>query len=338
MKLSNSSKLLIKNINMFKDKKVLFSGYFQDFLLKKIKNNFLKIHLQKYHYKKFVSKKNFKNLIYDSKFKKYSFKKINFVIYLWSKNKLENYFHMNKIFSKILLNTKIIIIGENNSGVNSVKNFFKSSIGFKKIKYGVKSSLYYGFLKKKIFFNKKKYYKQHQYNKKFFKFLPGVFGYKKIDEASKYFVKNKKFKKFYKKILDIGSGSGFLLISLCDKFKYKKIVLSESCYTSFYCLKKNLKKNNINANPIISNIFSNIKEKFDLIISNPPIHENLKFSMKTALNIIKESKKYLKKNGEIQIVSISSLSYFKNLKKIFKNCKIIKQNNLFKIYQSFNYY
>lgn len=72
------------------------------------------------------------------------------------------------------------------------------------------------------------------------------------------------------KVLDIGTGSGCIAITLK---KHLASALVTACDISTEALKvasKNAKNNNTSVNFIKSDIFSNIQDKFDIIISNPP--------------------------------------------------------------------
>ncbi|MBI5803108.1 methyltransferase [Candidatus Pacearchaeota archaeon] len=121
--------------------------------------------------------------------------------------------------------------------------------------------------------------------------------------------KNKKLK-----ILEIGSGSGILLEML------KKLGVSKdnifSCDLNPLAV-EHCKK--LGFNCIESNLFENIKEKFDLIIFNPPylprdIREPLSSQLSTTggkkgnetINrFLKQSKEYLNKDGKIFLLTSS---------------------------------
>ena len=70
-------------------------------------------------------------------------------------------------------------------------------------------------------------------------------------------------------ILDIGTGSGAISIVLKDKLNS----MVTGCDISDKALKmalNNAKMNNLDINYVKSDIFSNINDKFDVIVSNPP--------------------------------------------------------------------
>ena len=72
------------------------------------------------------------------------------------------------------------------------------------------------------------------------------------------------------KILDIGTGSGCIAISLKKIFPFSEITAIDISQLAIETAKKNAIKNKVDINFIKSDIFSSIKEKYDIIISNPP--------------------------------------------------------------------
>jgi len=144
------------------------------------------------------------------------------------------------------------------------------------------------------------------------------------------------------KILDLGTGTGCIIISLYLEL-YKKIsVLADATDISSEALeiaKKNARRHNIDnkINFFKSNWFSNVKNKYDIIVSNPPyIKKNKigslppevkKFDPKVSLcggydglnsyrRIADKARGYLKKNGFILVEVGSGQS--KKVKKIFE--------------------
>jgi release factor glutamine methyltransferase len=73
-------------------------------------------------------------------------------------------------------------------------------------------------------------------------------------------------------ILDIGTGSGCILISLISELVYSSGVGIDICNNAIQIAKKNLKrqKKTLNIKFLNKSLSSNFKEKFDLIVSNPP--------------------------------------------------------------------
>ena len=71
-------------------------------------------------------------------------------------------------------------------------------------------------------------------------------------------------------ILDIGTGSGCIAITLKSKLKNAFVDACDVSKDALEVAKLNAKENNCDINFIESDLFSNINNKYDLIISNPP--------------------------------------------------------------------
>ncbi|MAG50049.1 hypothetical protein CL621_00215 [archaeon] len=148
------------------------------------------------------------------------------------------------------------------------------------------------------------------------------------------FLLQKYVKKYAKgSVLDLGSGSG---IQALTALKKTKEVLAADIDKEAVKL---LKAKGLNSR--FSNLFSNIKEKFDLIIFNPPYLPNSKFKdialdggkkgYEVLERFFSQVKNYLKKDGKILIV-FSSLTKPKKVKEIIKknnfNFKLLEEKKL----------
>ncbi len=136
------------------------------------------------------------------------------------------------------------------------------------------------------------------------------------------------------KVLDLGTGSG---IQAEIALKHTKDILATDINEETV---KYVKRKGINAK--VSNLFSNINKKFDLIIFNPPYlpKDDLedkeskqatsggKYGYEILERFFSQVNNYLNKNGKILIV-------FSSLTNKNKINKIIKNNNLkFKLLES----
>ncbi len=123
------------------------------------------------------------------------------------------------------------------------------------------------------------------------------------------------------KILDLCTGSGIICVSLAKNLQNVKMFASDVSKSALQIAKLNSKKNNVEIFFYESDLFENINEKFDIIVSNPPYIETevIKTLSKEVRNepllaldggkdglnfyrrIAKEAKNYLNSNGKIAL-------------------------------------
>lgn len=72
------------------------------------------------------------------------------------------------------------------------------------------------------------------------------------------------------KILDLCTGSGCIGLALSKHLLDADVTLSDTSDKALIIAKDNAEKNKINVKIIKSDLFENIKDKYDIIVSNPP--------------------------------------------------------------------
>ena len=91
----------------------------------------------------------------------------------------------------------------------------------------------------------------------------------------------------------------------------------------------------MSANVYLSNTYDKVENKYDLIVTNPPIRAGKEIVTK----ILVESKKYLNLNGEIWVViqkKQGAPSAKKNLESVFKKVDIVKRDKGYYILRAIN--
>ncbi len=137
----------------------------------------------------------------------------------------------------------------------------------------------------------------------------------------------KKVKDRQIKILDIGAGSG-IQAETCLKAGFKNVFASDINEESV----KFAESRGISS--VQSDLFSNIRCKFDLIIFNPPYLPEDKFDRQkdtsggkkgdeTIIKFLKQAKSHLAENGKILLL-LSSLTSRERINKILTNWKVEK--------------
>ena len=125
----------------------------------------------------------------------------------------------------------------------------------------------------------------------------GVFSKKGLDFGTRTLLETLDVSKLSGKILDFGCGYGPIGIYIASNCE-AEVHMIDINRRSLELARKNVNLNHVNVTIYESDIYSNVNDKFDFIISNPPIRVGKKILYK----ILFEAKQYLKPNGELWIV------------------------------------
>ena len=160
----------------------------------------------------------------------------------------------------------------------------------------------------------------------------GTFSKDKIDTGTLLLAENMLIKK-NSNVLDIGCGIGVLGIA-AGKLFGADIVVSDINKRAVMLAKKNLELNNVKAEIFQGNLYEKIKQNdFDVVLSNPPQTAGKEICFR----LIEESKKYLKKNGSLQIVARRNKggkTLSKKMEEVFGNVKVIAKKSGYWVYLS----
>lgn len=175
------------------------------------------------------------------------------------------------------------------------------------------------------------YYKQNT-----IKFLSdaGVFSKRGIDFGSSLLLKNIIITDDAKHILDVGCGYGTIGITLAKSYPNLKVDMVDVNLRAINLTRKNMINNNVN-NAIVfeSNMYENIENKYDLIVTNPPIRAGKKI----VHGILLEGYKYLNNDGELWCViqkKQGAESALKVLKEKYEIVNTICKDKLYYIIQA----
>ena len=157
----------------------------------------------------------------------------------------------------------------------------------------------------------------------------GVFNKKGLDYGTRVLLENIDLSNKLS-FLDVGCGCGPIGIYISKQNQSYSVDMIDVNEKVINLVKKSLLKNKIdNARVFISDVYENIKNKYDMIITNPPIHAG-----KTKVyEIIRGASNYLNEKGELWIVirkDQGAKSLMKDMSDIY-NFEIVKRDNGFYI-------
>jgi len=157
----------------------------------------------------------------------------------------------------------------------------------------------------------------------------GVFAKNSLDLGTKILLENISINP-NQTLLDMGCGYGIIGIYLFKAFSPQQLTMVDVNQKALKLAQENILNNDVVADIISSNFFENIKQKFDHIISNPPIRIG-----KTLLyDFYYQSTKHLNKQGSLWLVvnkKHGAESTIKYLKTLFNHVEIVNKQKGFNV-------
>jgi 16S rRNA (guanine1207-N2)-methyltransferase len=163
--------------------------------------------------------------------------------------------------------------------------------------------------------------------------LPGVFSAGELDEGTQLLLDS--LPALSGDILDVGCGAGVIGAAICQRTPDANVVMTDVNALALLSATKTLEGNNLSAQVIASDMFSDVEAKFDFIISNPPFHAGLKTNYEATERFLHQAPAHLKRGGQLFLVANKFLRYEPILADVFHSVSVIKENSRFKIIRAF---
>jgi 16S rRNA (guanine1207-N2)-methyltransferase len=169
---------------------------------------------------------------------------------------------------------------------------------------------------------------------------PGVFGWNKIDRGSAFLAEH--LPKFLKHIpehatlLDLGCGYGYLTAMAAKENKAARIVATDNNAAAITAIQKNfetlgLSELKMGCDIIAADCGDSIKERFNVIICNPPFHQGYSVDGQLTDKFLTNTKRLLKRSGKALFVINTFIPLPQKAREYFKTVKIIDENTSFKL-------
>lgn len=162
----------------------------------------------------------------------------------------------------------------------------------------------------------------------------GIFSKNRIDFGTNLLLNSIELKG--NRILDLGCGYGIVGVSVASANNKYNVLSVDVNERAVEITNQNYKNNSIrNGKAIVNNAYRTLKEKFDMIITNPPIRAGKEVVYEMVLGGIN----HLKDEGEIWVVirkDKGGLSLFKQMEEVYKNVQIINKKSGYLIIKGVN--
>ena len=146
----------------------------------------------------------------------------------------------------------------------------------------------------------------------------GVFSKGELDFGTELLLKTFEYDLNKKKVLDIGCGCGPIGLYL-SKLGFD-VDMTDVNLKAIELSKRSLGEQSLKANVFESDAYQNINDKYDYIVSNPPI----RVGKEKLYEILMGAKSYLNKNGELWIVVRKKQGAESIIRDMQKTCDIVE--------------
>ncbi len=328
-----ASEVLLRHSDDFEQSRILFAGDLQDDLPARFECTASRAHTQQFHHWQVLSRQMDDNVRFSLVAQASDVADCDTLIYYWPKNKPEAQFQLMNILSLMPVGCDIFVVGENRSGVRSAEQMLADYAPLNKVDSARRCGLYHGRLEKQPRFSLESWWAEYSIDGLTIKTLPGVFSRDGLDIGSQLLLST--LTPHTKgKVLDVGCGAGVLSAALASHSPKVRLTLCDVSAPAVEASRATLAANGLEGEVFASNVFSEVKGRFDMIMSNPPFHDGMQTSLDAAQTLIRGAVRHLNSGGELRIVANAFLPYPKILDETFGFHDVIAQTGRFKVYRT----
>ncbi|MDX1713535.1 MAG: methyltransferase [Halomonas venusta] len=164
---------------------------------------------------------------------------------------------------------------------------------------------------------------------------PGVFGHGKVDEGTRLMLDSieASLPKKPLNVLDVGCGDG--IISAWFAARGHQVTAVDVSAFAVEACRRTLAANQLIGRVLESDVYSALGgEQFDLIVSNPPFHQEREITYGPSARLISEAPNHLSAKGQLVLVANAFLPYPDVLESTFGGFETLADNRRFKVYRA----
>ncbi|MHB1354557.1 MAG: methyltransferase [Anaerolineae bacterium] len=167
---------------------------------------------------------------------------------------------------------------------------------------------------------------------------PGVFSWRELDAGTAMLLENLIVHP-HDIALDLGCGYGLIGMFMARRSE-REVTLIDDDFLACDCAERNLVADgSFNARVLLNDGLEGLgRERFTLIVTNPPFHSGQEVSSKTTERWMHLAYTHLEPRGRIVLVANRFLPYDHVLKAVFGSCEVLAETTRFRVLQAVKVY
>lgn len=166
--------------------------------------------------------------------------------------------------------------------------------------------------------------------------LPNVFSRDRLDRGSRLLLSTFDNLPPVARALDLGCGNGLLAIRLQQALPEAHLTLVDESYQAVSSARTNYQQHcKGEAEFLVADgLLGYQGDNFDLVVCNPPFHQQHQVSDWLAGRLFRHSRDHLRSGGELRVVGNRHLGYHRVLKRLFGNSRVLASDPKFVVLSS----
>lgn len=160
---------------------------------------------------------------------------------------------------------------------------------------------------------------------------PGVFAHGRLDAGTALLLDALAEMNLDGDILDFACGAGLIGACIATKHTDTHVHLLDTNALALKACEETLAVNQLKGTVLASDGLSELENRFDLIVSNPPIHAGIKTDNHLGMRLLESIHEHIKPAGMFILVANVHLPYEKWLSQKFRRCRELRSNDSYKV-------
>jgi 16S rRNA (guanine1207-N2)-methyltransferase len=163
---------------------------------------------------------------------------------------------------------------------------------------------------------------------------PGVFSYGELDPGTRLLLENLEIGEA-ERVLDWGSGAGPIQAWIRLRSPRTEVDAIDVWGPALRSTRATLLANGLDSDTVwASDGFSDVREKYDLIVSNPPLHTGLETDLDLVRTLIREAGGHLRPEGRLVFVVPRFVSLWEELEWVAGSVRIVAETTRFRVFET----